>query len=329
MTRTDFAQSAVASIFTGAIASHAAVLADDLGLFDALAKGKLRNRDLDRSPWLRNRIRISGALEALCRVGAVQRCTDGYELTDVGTELAGQVPVFRLWLGGYASVLAGQISIGADPATGVHGGIVAESSGAIGARYLDETIVNLLESLRPEGRICDIGCGTGARLLRVCRRVNQPGIGYDLSAKAVEAARETVDEARRIGVDIDVRQGDATALTQDHPDVDIVTQAFMTHHIAPDEYCAAVLRSYRSRFPRARYLVIFDTVPSQDSEEPEIFAPGFDYIHALQNMEPRSRGAARRMFTEAGYICREEVELAVPNSYAWVLEMRDREGPAS
>lgn len=159
----------------------------------------------------------------------------------------------------------------------------------------------------------------------MCTRAEQPGIGFDISSTAVDAAQNTVRDARVLGVDLEIQQADVTMLTDTWPDVDIVTQAFMTHHIAPDDHCADVLRSYRVRFPRARYLVVFDTVApaSTSASSPELFAPGFDYIHALQGMEPRTREAARRVFAEAGYRCLREITLAVPNSYAWVLRPDD------
>ncbi|MEV0729276.1 class I SAM-dependent methyltransferase [Polymorphospora sp. NPDC050346] len=320
MASVEFKHPQIAPVFTGAFAAHATVLADDLGLFRALADTTLTDHDLDRPPWVENRIRIEGVLNALCRIDAVRRTADAYRLTDFGLELGRQAPVFRLWLGGYASVLADQISGAVDPRSGVRGGVVAESSSQIGSRYIDETFIQLVDSLQPAGRICDLGCGTGRRLLKICRETGQPGLGYDISADAIRAAQATVAEARGLGIDLEINQGDATTLPRNVSDVDIVTQAFMTHHIAPDDYCTAVLASYRVRFPGARYLVVFDTVSSSDPEHPELFAPGFDYIHALQNMEPRSRADALRIFDEAGYSCQQELELAVPNSYAWVLK---------
>ncbi|MGW2257212.1 methyltransferase domain-containing protein [Streptomyces sp. NPDC001780] len=199
--------------------------------------------------------------------------------------------------------------------------MVAESSSRVGAQYLDGTILDLVASLAPRGALCDLGCGTGSRLLAMCTRAGRPGLGFDISAAAVDSARRTVRDARAVGVALDIRQADVTRLAGSRPEVDIVTQAFMTHHIAPDERGVRVLRSYQERFPNARYLVVFDTVasPATSAPAPELFAPGFDYIHALQGMEPRTYEAARRVFAEAGYHCLREITLDVPNSYAWVL----------
>lgn len=200
--------------------------------------------------------------------------------------------------------------------------MVAESSSRVGAQYLDETILDLIASLAPQGPLCDLGCGTGSRLLAMCTRAGQPGLGLDISVAAVDAAQRTVRDARAVGVALDIRQADVARLTENRPEVDIITQTFMTHHVAPDAHCVAVLRSYQERFPNARYLVVFDTVtsPAAAVPAPELFAPGFDYIHALQGMEPRTHEAARRVFDEAGYHCLREITLDVPNSYAWVLQ---------
>ncbi|MFF8916066.1 methyltransferase domain-containing protein [Streptomyces sp. NPDC015032] len=204
----------------------------------------------------------------------------------------------------------------------MRGAVVAEASSRVGAQYLDETILDLVASLAPRGPLCDLGCGTGSRLLAMCTRAGQPGLGFDISAAAVDAAQRTVRDARAVGVALDIREADVARLTENRPEVDIVTQAFMTHHIAPDDHCVTVLRSYQERFPNARYLVVFDTVvsPTTSAPAPELFAPGFDYIHALQGMEPRTYAAARRVFAEAGYRCLREITLDVPNSYAWVLQ---------
>lgn len=318
---TEFVHPQLAPLFTSAVAAHATVLADDLGLFEKLAKERIKESDLEKDPWSAQRVKITGVLQALCRAGAVEHRDFSYELTELGSDLHQQAPIFKLWFGAYASVLAGAVAGVPDPATLVRGAVVAESSSRVGAQYLDETLLDLVTSLAPRGRICDLGCGTGSRLLAMCTRAEQPGIGFDISSTAVDAAQNTVRDARVLGVELEIRQADVTMLTDSRPDVDIVTQAFMTHHIAPDDHCADVLRSYRARFPRARYLVVFDTVSptAASASSPELFAPGFDYIHALRGMEPRTHEAARRVFAESGYHCLREITLAVPNSYAWVL----------
>ncbi|MEU8787251.1 methyltransferase domain-containing protein [Streptomyces sp. NPDC048637] len=321
MAGNEFAHSQMAQMFTGAVAAHAVVVADDIGLFDALIKDPVRESDLNKPPWLHDRVRARGVLQALLRAGIVRRSDRAFELTELGTDLQRHVAVFKLWFGGYASVLARNVAGTPDPTTHARGSVVAESSGRIGAQHLDETILQLLESLQPRGAICDLGCGAATRLLAVCERTGQPGLGFDISASAVQSAQAAVRDARALGIQLDVQRGDATAPGRQRPDVDIVMQAFMTHHIAPDDYCAAVLRSYKQTFPNARYLVVFDTVtPPASVEGAELFGPGFDYLHALQGMEPRSSEAMRRLIREAGYRCMQETALSVPHSYAWILQ---------
>ncbi|WP_229403253.1 class I SAM-dependent methyltransferase [Micromonospora okii] len=326
MASDEFTHPQLAPLFTGAVAAHAIVVADDLGLFSALSKGPLRESSLNEQPWLHSRVRTRGVLHALHRAGLVQRRGSSFVLSELGSELQPHVPIFKLWFGGYASVLAQHVAGTPDSVTLARGDVVAESSSRIGAQHLDETILQIVEDLEPQGAICDIGCGSATRLLSMCKRTRQPGVGFDISPAAVRTAQNTVRDARALDIDLHVMQGDATALRHPHPAVDIVTQAFMTHHIAPDDYCAAVLRSYRVTFPNARYLVIFDTVmPPPSTEGPELFGPGFDYVHALQGMEPRSREAVRGLVRDAGYRCVREVELTIPHSYAWVMQpIRDR-----
>jgi ubiquinone/menaquinone biosynthesis C-methylase UbiE len=71
--------------------------------------------------------------------------------------------------------------------------------------------------------VLDIGCGTGMDLLLSARRTGPTGhaIGVDMTAAMVERARKSAATA---GLhQVEVRQGDATALPVDDESIDVVS----------------------------------------------------------------------------------------------------------
>lgn len=92
----------------------------------------------------------------------------------------------------------------------------------------------------PGARVVDIGCGPGAVLVELARRI-QPGgtiTGVDQGEESLEVARHLIAEA---GLDnAEVRRGDATATGLPEGEADVVNIRHVLAHNTP-ETCQAVL----------------------------------------------------------------------------------------
>lgn len=102
------------------------------------------------------------------------------------------------------------------------------------AAYRDELIARIL-TLEPDS-ILDVGCGEGGMLLSLDGRVKQR-IGLDPDARAVAVARSQ---------GVDARVATAGKLPFGDRSVDVVTMAYVTHHVdRPDQCLAEAMRVAR------------------------------------------------------------------------------------
>ncbi|MFQ6550547.1 class I SAM-dependent methyltransferase [Aestuariibius sp. 2305UL40-4] len=318
--------------FSDAVLAHAIVLGNRHGILDRIADGSIViDGACDQSMASKSHI-VEAVVRTLWATDAaeVNKENGRVTLTDFGKELYQEREVFALWLDAYSNLLAYWLQPDAttpsDLGSIIKGNVVATSSAAIGSRYLDQDVLSLFRDLKPQGTLCDIGCGNARRLFRLCKEFHLKGIGIDISPGALQAAEPIIAEAKDEGIDLRVEIGDATRIRGSYPDVIIVMQTFMTHHITSDNFCESVLRTYPKIFPSAEYFVFFDTTTSEDKPEAQLFSPGFDYIHRLQDLRPRTRSALLSVFDEAQFDLIKEVNLRVPNSYAWVLKPRGPRG---
>lgn len=92
-------------------------------------------------------------------------------------------------------------------------------------------LVSVAEAGAVEGRVLDVGCGTGTHALYVSDR-GHPTTGVDVSANAVERARE---KARDRGSDAEFRVGDARSLDADLGPFDAAIDSGLFHALAPGD----------------------------------------------------------------------------------------------
>jgi ubiquinone/menaquinone biosynthesis C-methylase UbiE len=123
-------------------------------------------------------------------------------------------------------------------------------------RYADVTLGRLLDQLdlRQYRDALDVGCGTGALLLRLLeRRPDLHATGIDPSAGMLAVAR-----AKLAGRGVDLRQGNAYSLPLPAHSVDLVMMANMLHYVArPSLACAEARRVLRP----GGALAVVDYVP--------------------------------------------------------------------
>lgn len=82
-------------------------------------------------------------------------------------------------------------------------------------------------------RVLDVGCGTGTQVIAAWHRA-QPGgsiVGVDISENMLAVARR---KARRAGLDIDFRHGDAAQLPFESDRFDVVTITTVMHMVPED-----------------------------------------------------------------------------------------------
>ncbi|HCJ82998.1 MAG TPA: hypothetical protein DHV52_01495, partial [Parachlamydiales bacterium] len=145
------------------------------------------------------------------------------------------------------------------------------------------------------------------------------GLGIDFSEGAIlEALAQPQTQKKKVKFE----KADVIKLNEQMPDVDIFMQAFLSHHFLPDSLCCEVFQHYKEIFPSARYCLLLDTIDEeQDYLGPEIFYPGFEYIHSLRGVKPRSYSKIIELFDIAGFSIEKEVKLPIPNSYFWGLKI--------
>lgn len=118
---------------------------------------------------------------------------------------------------------------------------------------------------------------------------------------------------------IEVIEADITQLKGVWEDVELGLISIVLHDIEPEEKCISFLTSLKDHFPRMQGLIVVDIV-SMSQAVPTNF-PGFDYVHGLQGISPRTYEETIRLFAKSQLsIVREVAVPNMPNTYIWVLE---------
>jgi len=110
----------------------------------------------------------------------------------------------------------------------------------------------------PGARVLDVGCGPGAVLVELARRISPGGtiVGIDQGAESLEVARRLISEA---GLDnADVRQGDATDTGMPEGEADVVNIRHVLAH-NPPETCAAIVAHARDLLKPGGHLYVVDS----------------------------------------------------------------------
>jgi SAM-dependent methyltransferase len=170
----------------------------------------------------------------------------------------------RMFIGGYGPLMETSL----DLLTGkkVHGKDVRRDGYFVGAgssivtsAIFDEVPYRLIERYQLRA-VADLGCGGGRFLIEWARRhPDNRGVGVDISAEAIQSAR---DEARRAGVHDRVRfvvaDGfDLSALSRECGAVDIFYAFAMEHELLRDGEQAVLghIDQMSAQFPGKRYLM--------------------------------------------------------------------------
>jgi SAM-dependent methyltransferase len=126
----------------------------------------------------------------------------------------------------------------------------AEFSGELERKPFDRELLDgFAESLRDEGRVCEIGCGPG----QIARYLHERGVemcGVDLS-------REMVKFARRLNPDIPFEHGDMLKLDIPEASLAGIICFYAIIHLKREDAPLALAQTHRALRPGGRLLVSF------------------------------------------------------------------------
>ena len=303
------------------LSCHAICLLHSCGILQKLGKPEgFEKCDIEQC---HNSHLVRAAIATLVGARLVKVAGETFMLTPFGSRISKHVDTFAIPFIGYRKLLANQFelvnSLGVvDNESDIDFTSVAMASIGFGEEDLDPLILKLFRSINPKGTVCDLGCGTGQKLAKICNMLGTHGLGIDQDRGAVVAGRSRFKDVNNI----EFVEGDITKLNGVWEDVEVVLISFVFHDVIGDTEATYFLNSLKIHFPHIRCVVIVD-IMSFSEERPTVM-PGFDYVHGLQGVTPRSYDETVGIFEKANLSVLDEVHIPnMPNTYMWILKYTD------
>lgn len=300
------------------VGCFALTLIHSVGIVSSLIEnGYFDDEALNDQKKFKNLPAIKSALLSLCLCKVLTKSDNRYFFTDLGLQLINHIGLVTMVFDGYGELMAKGVPIAFNrinhPEKYMKGASIALSSIQFGEK-VDSVVIDVIKKFKLKGTICDLGCGSADRLLKLCKATSLPGLGLDTSNEAIKIAKKAAEKYPTINIEI----GDATRLEGVWEDVQVLMQCFMTHDIFPDEQLIQSLSSYRDNFPNLQYFLIVDIVAPEDTLISHM--PAFDYVHGLLGIETRKHDRFISLFSKSGYKITKEISIDMPNTYLWVLK---------
>lgn len=282
----------------------------DLELNGLILKSKLETSSKD---WPL----IKSIFTTLIKCGILEDDISKYDLTKFGREIFRYKGLINMLFSGYSDLIKCQSDISKNSLshnTGslLKGEVIANASILFGKDTVDPIILNEFSSLNFLGTICDLGCGAGTRLLELCEKTSHSGLGFDNDLEVVDLAKNNNRNSNII-----FQHQDITNLEGIWEDV-VITMQYFVFHDFNSKKCIDILNSYLSNFPNLRYFYYLDIV--SPSPEKNDIMPGFDYVHGLQGICPRTYEETIDMFCRSRFSLVKELSIpGLPNTFLWVL----------
>lgn len=272
----------------------------------------------------RNPHLIRAALTTLVGTKLLKLDKKLYRLTALGKKISKNISILMLPFVGYRHLLARQFELLNKPnswkQTDIDYPSIALSSIGFGQYELDPILFDVFRTLKPKGMICDLGCGTGEKLVTLCKALGVRGLGIEKNWDVIQKSEKYTKNSKKI----EIIQGDITNLKGVWKDVETAMINFVFHDIDSTRKSTNFLRSLHKHFPRLRYLIVTDIVSLSESF-PSIM-PGFDYVHGLQGITPRSHEETLRVFEKANFKIMEEISIPnMPNTFVWILSSKNHQ----
>lgn len=301
---------------TVGFACHSLCLLEEGGILAKLLKnGIFDEQELEKET---NPLLVRSALVTLVGAEVLEWKNKSFTLTDFGRYLGENIGTFLITFVGYRKLFAKQEVLLDKPNQWKESEIdyqsVAVSSINFGHRFVDPILIDILKELRPKGTICDLGCGTAEKLVKLCEATKTGGLGFERDKKVVKETGKFIKDHSEVAI----IQADITKLKGIWEDVEVGFIGMVLHDFSENK-SIDFLESLKKHFPRMKCLIIFDIVTM--SEDVPTILPGFDYVHGLQGIQPRTYQENLNVFEKAGYNMHKEIEVShMPNTYIWVLK---------
>lgn len=282
------------------------------GILDLFVKKRtLSPKDLESSP---NPLVTKACLMTLSQCGIIKPVGSKFFLTDLGLKVSEQIGLVTIFFEGYGKLVSKQTKIAtaqeAHNSEDLDGSSIANSSINISESSVDPILLDTVKQvLKGKTTICDLGCGCGTVLTKLCKETNSKGLGLEIEKSLLREDKN-----------ISIQYGDISKLENSWEDVTIVMQRHVFHDFATTEG-AKILRTYKTNFPNMEYFIYVDFVaPDKIGQS---IAPGFDYIHSLLGISPPTRKDTLDMFESAGYdVVEEKSQFDLPNNFLWLVKPR-------
>ena len=248
---------------------------------------------------------------------------------------------FLQWLvGGYQSVLVDSADLirgtrvfGQNTYRNNHW--MAWGSANISKVYTDPLMYELLQRVDVEV-IGDIGCGSGLRLVAICRQLpSVRGLGIDISPTCCELARYNIATAG-LSDRIDVIEAEAESWVKQEryrldcigaqrtKPADVLMCFAMFHDLLNyDGKAERFLAEVREGLGSGGYLMIQDQCQSNvDDRHPhQSWTDGFELLHHYMNQRLFPKDHYERLFEQAGFRIVERIESDIPANWLYLLQV--------
>lgn len=268
-----------------------------------------------------NAICLRSALVTLERCKILTKNGNNFEITPFGRTLLEYLGLITIFFDGYMMLISHQAQIAKNKKINhdklINWPAIAKSSTYISEKMVTPIIIQELSKLRISGTICDLGCGCGTMLSKICESTRNSGLGF-------ESASQTVKEANQYcSSNVTIEVEDITAIQGIWEDVVVLIQAFVFHDFYPKDACTSLMDSYLNNFPNLRYFLYIDIVsPSKASNQ---LFPGFDYVHGLLGAPTRTYEETLDMLFQSNYKILKEVTIPfLPNTFLWILSPKKK-----
>lgn len=314
------------TMFTYGISCHAILVLHAVGLLPILEKRPIKKEEITKNERFPQPMAIIGAFQALTYADIVKYEGQHYSLTNSGRDVVGNIDMFIHWYNAYGELMAKSVDIAKNlyiptPEKDYDLDQVAYSASLIKRRLMTSVLKEIISELEPEGVLCDMGCSSGELLISLCEELELDGLGFEKSPKMVELANKNI-EMNSLG-NIHAYYADYTNIKGVYPEVDLLICDFFMHHITDDDTCVEMMQSFKATFPNSRYMLFMDTfTPENGGNDPKLFAPAFDFVHRLQNIDTRNEASLADIIKRTGYTSLKKIDLDIANSCLWLLQMK-------
>ncbi len=261
---------------------------------------------------------INSTLGSLLRDKIIKNVRGIYYLTSFGYAIDKQLGLFLMFFDGYRLLIANQEKILREhkkfPEKYIDGQAIAYASIKFSQETSEPIILQEISNLNPK-MICDLGCGSGSNLIRICEKLKIKGLGIDRNESALKLGRSLLKHPQLVVL----KRENILSSRHSYPDVDILLLDYVMHDFVPEAKCVQMLDSMLDKFPNLKYFFITDIVAPSKKFPSSL--PGFDYVHGLLGIKTRTHRENEIVFKKSKYLVHKEIPIKkLPNTFFWILK---------